>query len=518
MGEARRALLSVSDKTGIVAFARGLIGLGFEIISTGGTQRQLQEAGLRVRAVSEVSGAPEILGGRVKTLHPAIFGGILAQRHRGEDLATLEDLGLRPIDVVAVNLYPFAAMAARPGATDAEIIEQIDIGGPSLLRAAAKNHRDVYAIVDPEDYDQVLQTLGEGREAESRRLRRRLAAKVFLHTQTYDRAIAAWLAGPEAGAVGEEMPAELGLDWPLRERLRYGENPHQRAAFYADPLAEPPTLAHGRRLHGKEMSYNNYLDGETALGLVLDFEEPCAVIVKHANPCGVGRGETPAEAFGEALAADPVSAFGGIVGLNRRVDLPTAQALSAIFLELVLASGFEPEALALLQKKKNVRLIDVGPMRPRAPGLEYRSIAGGLLVQSADVGVPGRDDWKVLSRVPPEAADWDGLAFAWKVVRWVKSNAIVYVNRTRTLGIGAGQMSRIDAARFGLEKAGGNVAGGWLASDGFFPFRDVVDLAARAGVRGVIQPGGSLRDAESVAAADEAGLILVITGRRRFRH
>lgn len=519
MKTTRRALISVHDKTGIIPFAEGLASLGFEIISTGGTMAAIKKAGIEVKAVSDVTGVPEILGGRVKTLHPAIFGGILAQRKNAEDMETLTSIGIGPVDVVVVNLYPFEETIAKPGVTEAEAIEQIDIGGVSLLRAAGKNFRDVYAVIDPADYDEVLRVLGDPRHADNNGFRHRLAAKVFEHCSAYDFAIGTYLRDiarkPDEAT---PVPAQLSIRWPLRQTLRYGENPHQAAAFYADPRAKAPSLAHCRQLQGKELSYNNYLDGEAALEMSREFAEPAAVILKHANPCGVGRGEKLSAAYERALKCDPLSAFGGIVGLNRTVDEETAEAMSALFLEVIIAPGFDEGAQAIFAAKKNLRLLEAGPLRPRESEMSYRSVSGGMLAQMTDAMPAAPHSMTVVSKAQPTEGDWDALLFAWKVVRWVRSNAIVYANAERTLGIGAGQMSRIDAAKFGLQKAGDEARGACLASDGFFPFRDVVDLAAKAGVRALIQPGGSVRDDESIAAADEHGLVMIFTGQRHFRH
>ncbi len=533
MSTLRRALISVSDKSGIVEFARGLGELGFEIISTGGTLRTLADAGVQATAVSEVTGVPEILGGRVKTLHPSIFGGILARRDLGEDMKTLREHGMAQIDVVVVNLYPFEQTAAKAGVSDPEIIEQIDIGGPSLLRAAAKNHLFIYPVVDPADYAEVLRVLGEKREADGLAFRRHLASKVFEHCSTYDRAIAGYLRSHSRGSdqsankdeshpQDAELPEKFRLDWPITQRLRYGENPHQKAAFYADPKAAAPNLALCRQLQGKELSYNNYLDGDAALEMVREFEEPAVSIMKHANPCGMGRGETILQAYERALKSDPVSAFGGIVGLNRPVDAATAEIMASLFLEVILAPSFDAAALYTLGKKKNLRLLEVGEIRPREASLSYRSVTGGMLAQTTDISLVPREMMTVISKAQPEPEDWEALIFAWKVVRWVRSNAVVYATRERTVGIGAGQMSRIDAAKFGMLKAEeispGALRGAYVASDGFFPFRDVVDLVAKAGVRAIIQPGGSMRDEESIAATNEHGLIMVFTGQRHFRH
>ncbi|HPK01446.1 MAG TPA: bifunctional phosphoribosylaminoimidazolecarboxamide formyltransferase/IMP cyclohydrolase [Candidatus Sumerlaeota bacterium] len=526
----RRAVVSVSDKRGIVEFCRGLVAADFEIISTGGTLKALTAAGVPARNVSEYTGVPEILGGRVKTLHPMIFGGILARRNLADDLSTLAEHGMQTIDVVAVNLYPFAETVANPRATREEIIEQIDIGGPSLIRAAAKNHGDVYVVVHPEDYDRVLDAVRSGREADHIALRRRLAAKVFEHTAHYDRLISDYMRqafaepGDDAHAAGPEqapaaaLPDRLTLGWPKRQALRYGENPHQAAAFYADPDCPPPSMAHCRQLQGKELSYNNYLDGETALEMIREFEDPACVILKHLNPCGAAWGENCVDAYRDALACDPTSAFGGIVGVNREVDRALAEELGQIFLEVIIAPSFSAEAREVLAAKKNLRLLATGELTPRATRLAYKSVSGGMLVQQTDTGRLNDKELKVVTDKQPNDEDWRALRFAWKVCKWVKSNAIVVTDARRTRGIGAGQMSRIDATNFCLQKAGGKVEGGYLASDAFFPFRDVVDLAHAAGIKAIIQPGGSIRDNESIQAANEHGIAMVFTGMRHFRH
>ena len=526
----RRAIVSVSDKTGVVEFCRGLASCGFEIVSTGGTLKALEEAGVPAQQVSAVTGVPEILDGRVKTLHPLIFGGILARRNEAHDMATIAEFGMEPIDVVVVNLYPFAQTVARAGATDEEIIEQIDIGGPSLIRAAAKNHRDVFVVVDPADYGQVLEAIGENRAGDSAALRRRLAGKVFAHTAGYDKLIADYFArvseAPEGvsslAVEGDEqhgaMPARLALDWPLGQALRYGENPHQAAAFYADPAAPAPSLAHCKQLQGKELSYNNFLDADTALEMIREFDEPACVILKHLNPCGAARAVDCGEAFKLALECDPTSAFGGIIGVNREVDAALAEAIAPIFMEVVIAPSFSSEAKQILAAKKNLRLLEAGELKPRSAHLAYKSVSGGMLVQQLDAELTARTAMKVVTEAQPSEEDWKALEFAWRVCKWVKSNAIVYADAQRTLGIGAGQMSRIDAAKFGLQKAGGKVPSGYLASDAFFPFRDVVDLAHEAGVEALIQPGGSIKDQESIDAANAHGMIMVFTGTRHFRH
>jgi phosphoribosylaminoimidazolecarboxamide formyltransferase/IMP cyclohydrolase len=528
----RRALVSVSDKTGVVDFCRELARLGYEVISTGGTLKALAAADVPARQVSEITSMPEILDGRVKTLHPTVFGGILARRHMAADMETLLDHGIEPIDVVVVNLYPFAQTVANPKSTDDEIIENIDIGGPSLLRAAAKNHQDIYVVVDPADYAAVVAALESGRGADYLGLRRKLAGKVFEHTAGYDALIAKYFGNrldrqSEEGttsdvqgvAEGSALPKTLKLEWPLVQTLRYGENPHQQAAFYRDPDCPAPSMAHCQQLQGKELSYNNYLDGDTALEMIRELAgEPAAVILKHLNPCGAARGETILEAYQKALQCDPTSAFGGIIGVTRDVETTLAEEIIKTFMEVVIAPDFTPEARRVLAAKKNLRLLATGELKPRLKLPAYKSVYGGMLVQELDADPVARGAMEVVTKTRPTDADWEGLLFAWKICKWVKSNAIVYAAADRLLGVGAGQMSRIDSANFGLQKAGDHTQGCYLASDAFFPFRDVVDIAAKAGVRAIIQPGGSIRDGDSVTAADEHGIAMVFTGMRHFRH
>jgi phosphoribosylaminoimidazolecarboxamide formyltransferase/IMP cyclohydrolase len=510
---AHRALLSVTDKTGLVDFARKLAAVGYELVASGGTRRHLEEAGLRVRDVGEVTGAPEILGGRVKTLHPAVHGGILARRDVPDDMAMLDAQGSAPIDVVVCNLYRFEDKV-REGADFATLIENIDIGGVALIRAAAKNHAHVLVVVDPADYPLIAKVMSPD-GAVPKGLRREMALRAFRLTSGYDAAILAGLSTALGG--GQEWPDALTIQGELRQTLRYGENPHQRAAFYTTSK-EPCSLATMRQLHGKELSYNNLLDIDGALGLVREFDAPACAIIKHSNPCGCAVGADIAEAHAAARVCDPVSAFGGIVAVNRTVTKPLAEAVAPNFTEVVLAPDFDAEALAILTAKKNLRLLAFGPMPPTPPQLALRSVAGGLLAQDLDVGRVPRDQMRVVTKAQPTEDDWAGLQFAWKVVKWVKSNAIVYTSKTATLGLGAGQMSRVDSARIGVMKAQSSLRGSYLGSDAFFPFRDGVDAAAEAGVRAIIQPGGSVRDAQVIAAADEHGLIMVFAGMRHFRH
>ncbi|APC09309.1 bifunctional phosphoribosylaminoimidazolecarboxamide formyltransferase/IMP cyclohydrolase [Neomoorella thermoacetica] len=511
----KRALISVSDKTGLVELARGLVELGWELLSTGGTARTLIAAGLPVTEVAAVTGFPEILDGRVKTLHPKIHGGILA-RPTPEHLAQLQEQGIQPIDLVVVNLYPFRETIARPGVTPAEAIENIDIGGPAMVRAAAKNHERVGIVVDPASYNEVLTELRE-KGSLSPETRRRLAAAAFAHTAAYDAAIAAYfqrLMGYE-----EPFPASFVLSGEKVQDLRYGENPHQGAAFYRLPAPPPGTLAGARQLQGKELSYNNLMDLDAAWNLACDFKEPVVAIIKHTNPCGVARARTPAAAYRLAYAADPVSAFGGIVACNRPVDGEMAGAMTEIFLEAVIAPSFTPEAMAILKSKSNLRLLAAGERAGcRTREYQVRPVSGGFLVQEPDHHVLEPESLKVVTARKPEAKEMADLLFAWQVVKHVKSNAIVVARDGVTLGIGAGQMNRVGAARIALEQAGARAKDAVLASDAFFPFGDTVELAARAGITAIIQPGGSIRDEESIRAADAAGIAMVFTGIRHFRH
>ncbi len=520
----RLALLSVTDKTGLVDFARGLAALGFELLSTGGTAVALRAAGVAVGAVSDHTGFPEILGGRVKTLHPVVHGGILAPRD-GEGMAVLARHGIEPIDVVAVNLYRFGAAAARAGASEADVVEAIDIGGPCLIRAAAKNHAHVTAVVDPRDYGRVLDALGAADAAALRELRRMLAAKAFAHTAAYDAVVAGWF-GARVPAP-EPFGAELALAGHKIQDLRYGENPHQRAALYARHDAAGPSLARARQLAGKELSHNNLVDLDAALGAVFEFDAPACAIVKHANPCGAAAAASPAAAFAAGLASDPQSAFGGIAAFNRELDAPLARAIAAtdLFLEAIAAPAVAAAAvdiLAAARGGKGLRLVALDGV-PSPAAFELRTVSGGFLVQTPDA--PTREPLRlaIMTKRAPTDAERAALEFAWRVAKHVKSNAIVLATiagdgARATVGIGAGPMSRVDSVRIAAEKAGQRARGAVLASDAFFPFADGVEAAVAAGVTAVIQPGGSKRDAEAIATADRAGVAMVFTGMRHFRH
>ena len=524
----RRALLSVSDKRGLIDLALALATRGVALLASGGTRKALADAGLDVIEVADYTGQPEILGGRVKTLHPKLHGGILARRDVPGDLEALRAQGIEPIDLVVVNLYPFEATVAQPGVTFEEAVENIDIGGPSLIRGAAKNHPHVAVVVDPDQYAELidqLATLGGTTAA----LRRSLAAAVFERTAAYDRAIADYLTrSTQAERPADDFPTVFSPRFELRQTLRYGENPHQRAAFYTEPGIRGPNLATGAILHGKELSYNNLLDLDAALRLIRQFAEPAACILKHNNPCGAAVAATPAEAFELAYEGDPVSAFGGIVGLNRPVDRATAERMCVKnrFIECVLAPGFEPDALQWLTTKptwkKSVRLYDlqaaIGPDTPPPAGFDLRRVEGGLLVQDWDATESDTSDWSVSTKRQPTADERAALEFAWQVGALVKSNAIVLTHGRQLVGVGAGQMSRLDSVRIAVAKAGAKARGAVLASDAFFPFRDGPDTAAAAGVTAIIQPGGSRRDDETLAACDEHGLTMILTGRRHFRH
>jgi phosphoribosylaminoimidazolecarboxamide formyltransferase/IMP cyclohydrolase len=522
MNKVQRALISVSDKSGIVEFARELRALGIEILSTGGTARLLADAGIAVVEVSDYTGFPEMMDGRVKTLHPKVHGGILARR--GIDEPVMASNGIAPIDMVVVNLYPFEQTVARADCDLATAIENIDIGGPTMLRAAAKNHAAVTVLVDSADYDPVLAELRQHSGAVTDATRFALAVKTFEHTARYDGAIANYLGSITPGAGHEPFPRTLNFQFRRAQTMRYGENPHQRAAFYVEPAPAEASVATARQLQGKELSYNNVADTDAALECVKSFTEgPACVIVKHANPCGVALGTTVLEAYERAFKTDPTSAFGGIIAFNRPLDAATARTIvDRQFVEVIIAPVIEPAALPVLGAKKNVRVLECGEWdgEPVA-GLDFKRVNGGLLVQDRDLGRVNETDLKVVTRRAPTPAETADLLFAWRVAKFVKSNAIVYCRDGMTIGVGAGQMSRVYSARIAAIKAADEsleVRGSVMASDAFFPFRDGIDQAAGAGIVAVIQPGGSMRDEEVIAAADEHGMSMVFTGMRHFRH
>jgi phosphoribosylaminoimidazolecarboxamide formyltransferase / IMP cyclohydrolase len=526
MGRVERCVISVHDKTGVVDLARGLQSLGVEIVSTGGTARLLRESGVTVIDVSDLTGFPEMLDGRVKTLHPGVHGGILARRPVAEHMAALARHGIKPIDLVVVTLYPFERTVARPEATLDEAVENIDIGGPGMIRAAAKNHESVGVVTDPADYARVLHELRENRGALSTETRFRLAAEAFRRTAQYDAAIARYLAdrtaAGEAGGAAD-FPPRLDLSVERVEVLRYGENPHQSAAFYR-PGGPPIGLARAAQLHGPELSYNNLLDWSAALGLLLELAEPAAVVIKHTNPCGVAVGPSVGDAMRKAKACDPVSIYGGIVGVNRTLDLEVVKELSGILLEILFAPAYEPDALEELRRtKKKCRVFQLPCRRGEYPARlrEVRSVLGGLLLQDADLTDLDPAALTVVSKRPPTDAEAAALRFAWRVCKHAKSNAIVLARADHVVGVGAGQMNRVDSARIAVMRArevGLETQGTVCASDAFFPFRDGLDMVAHAGATAAIHPGGSVRDAEVIAAADEHGMALVTTGIRHFKH
>ena len=535
----KTALLSVSDKSGLVEFARGLAGFGVTLLTTGGTAKLLGERGIKVTEVSDHTGFPEMLDGRVKTLHPKVHGGILARRDLPSHVSALEAAGIKTIDLVVVNLYPFSDTVARAGCTLEEAIENIDIGGPAMVRSAAKNHQHVAVVTDPADYAAILSEMQEASGAIGLPTRFKLAQKAFSHTAAYDGAISNYLTALDAGGARAAFPARLNLSFELVQALRYGENPHQRAAFYRDLAPAPGSLARYTQLQGKELSYNNIADADAAWECVKAFDAPACVIVKHANPCGVAIAASASEAYQLAFATDPTSAFGGIIAFNRELDAATAAAASGKFVEVLIAPAVSVGAREALAKKENVRLLEVpsgldgNPPSPLAPlpegegnfvnalRCEYKRVGGGLLVQTPDSATVGAAQLKVVTKVKPTSQQQDDLLFAWRVAKYVKSNAIVFAGNGRTLGVGAGQMSRVDSARIAAIKAkqaGLTLAGSVAASDAFFPFRDGLDVVADAGAVAVIQPGGSLRDEEVIAAADARGIAMVFTGYRHFRH
>jgi phosphoribosylaminoimidazolecarboxamide formyltransferase/IMP cyclohydrolase len=514
MSKVRRALISVSDKTGIVELAKVLVQQEVQIISTGGTFQLLQQEGIPVTQISEVTGFPEILDGRVKTLHPKVHGGLLAVRDKASHQQACAENGIEFIDLVVVNLYPFKATITKEGFTYEEAIENIDIGGPSMLRSAAKNHQDVTVLVDPADYPVVLEELSENGTT-TLATRKRLAAKTFRHTAAYDSLIAYYLTGE----MGETTPEQLTFTYEKVNSLRYGENPHQKAAYYRDALAKSDQLVSAKQLQGKELSYNNIQDANAALEIIKEFAEPAVVAVKHMNPCGVAVGETLLEAYQRTYEADPVSIYGGIIATNQEVDGDTAAKMKEIFLEIIIAPSFSEEAKQILSEKKNLRLLELPFSSDNATsGWKTTSIDGGILLQEHDREKITREMCTVATDRNPTDAEWEELLFAWKVVKHVKSNAIVLTKDHRTIGVGAGQMNRVGAAEIAIRQAGEKTNDAVLASDAFFPMSDTVEKAAAAGIRAIIQPGGSIRDSESIEAANKHGITMVFTGLRHFKH
>ena len=511
----KRALISVSDKTGVTTFAAGLVANGFEIISTGGTRTVLEEAGVPTLAIDDITGFPEMLDGRVKTLHPNIHGGLLAKRGNQTHQKALTEQGIQFIDLVVVNLYPFKETILKPAISEAEAIEMIDIGGPSMLRSAAKNYQDVTAVVDPSDYEQVLSEISSTGTSQLA-TRKRLAAKVFRHTAAYDALIADYLTTQ----VGETEPEKQTLTYERKQTLRYGENSHQQATFYQSVVPVSLSIASARQLHGKELSYNNIRDADAALRIASEFTEPTVVAVKHMNPCGIGTGKTILAAYRQAFEADPVSIFGGIVVLNRPVDQATAAEMHQIFLEIIIAPSFEEEALALLSQKKNLRLLTLDFHAQEKKAVELVSVMGGLLIQEQDTVVENDQAWQVVTERQPTPAERDALNFAWKAVKHVKSNAIVLANESQTVGIGAGQMNRIGSVKIAVDQAqaAGKLQGAVLASDAFFPMADSVEYAAQHGIQAIIQPGGSIKDQASIDLANHYGIAMIFTGTRHFKH
>jgi len=508
-----RALISVSDKTGVIDFAKGLRAADIEIISTGGTKTALEEAGIETISIDEVTGFPEMMDGRVKTLHPKIHGGLLGRRDSESHMEAMEKEAIQPIDIVCVNLYPFKETILKPETTEADAIENIDIGGPSMLRSAAKNHAFVTAIVDPVDYAIVLAEIQQEGHT-SLETRRKLAAKVFRHTAAYDALIGQYLTE----AVGEKDPENLTLTYTRKQDLRYGENNHQEAAFYQAALPSSYSIASAEQLHGKELSFNNIRDADAALRIMREFTEPTVVALKHMNPCGIGSGETIFSAWEAAYAADPVSIFGGIIVLNREVDLVSAQAMTQLFLEIIIAPSYSEDALAVLKTKKNLRLLQVDFSNVEGNANEMVSVLGGLLVQQDDRAMEEPESWTVVTDRQPTKEEQAAMAFAWKAVKHVKSNAIVVANQQQTLGIGAGQMNRVGSVKLAIEQAVAKAETAALASDAYFPMDDSVEYAAKHGIKAIIQPGGSIKDQASIDMANKYGIAMVFTGVRHFRH
>lgn len=518
MAKITRALISVSDKSGVIEFSQQLAKYGVELLSTGGTAKLLREAGLTVKDVSEFTGFPEMLDGRVKTLHPKVHGGLLGMRSNPDHVAMMKEHGIENIDMVVVNLYPFEATTAKEGCHLEDAIENIDIGGPTMLRSAAKNYPDVTVLVDSADYAQVLEEMKATAGAVSAATNFALAVKVFQHTAAYDGAISNYLGARLTNEV-QEYPPVFTLQVKKAQDLRYGENPHQTAAFYVENRISEPCVSNAQQLQGKELSFNNIIDLDAAIETVKEFEQSAAVIIKHTNPCGVALADSPLTAYLKARECDPVSAFGGIVGFNRTVDAATAKELTSTFLEAVIAPGYSDEALDIFTAKKNVRVMQVPLLDSYvAGGFDLKRVTGGLLLQGRDLGMIHALDCRVVTERTPTASEYEALDFAWRVCKHVKSNAIVFCNRDQTVGIGAGQMSRVDSSKIAVQKALLPTQGTVLASDAFFPFRDGVDAAAEAGVTAIIQTGGSVRDEEVIKAANEHGIAMIFTTMRHFRH
>lgn len=511
--EIKRALLSVSNKDGIVEFAKFLHEKGVELISTGGTMKTIKDAGIPVTYVSEITGFPEVMDGRVKTLNPFVHGGILAVRDNPEHIKQMQELGIKPIDMVVVNLYPFRETIAKPDVTEELAVENIDIGGPAMIRASAKNFKYVTVVVNPSSYSKIMQAM-EKEGCVPLTMRKALAEEAFRHTCEYDGAISAYLA--KTIEPDKEYPEEQAIFLEKVQDLRYGENPHQTAAFYRDK-AETGGVAAAKQLHGKELSFNNIVDIEAAYRIVAEFREPAVAIIKHTNPCGTGIGTSMLDAYKKALSSDPVSAFGGIIALNGTVDGATAKEMSSLFVEAVIAPEYDKEALAVLMAKKNVRLLEL-PILKLENAYDMKKVSGGMLIQTRDDAFAKAEDMKVVTKKQPTATEWEQLIFAMKVVKHVKSNAILLAKDYKTVGVGAGQMNRVGSAEIAIKQAGDLAKGAVMASDAFFPFGDTVEAAAAAGITAIIQPGGSIRDEESIAAADKHGIAMVFSGLRHFKH
>ena len=518
--EIKRALISVTDKKGIVEFAKELAKFGVEILSTGGTADQLRKSGIDVTDVSDYTGFPEMMDGRLKTLHPKIHGGLLALRNNEEHRNAAKEHGIDLIDMAVINLYKFEDTVAREGCTLEDAVENIDIGGPTMLRAAAKNYRFVTIVTDPEDYPKILKEMDGTGGKISEATNYNLSVKTFQLTARYDAAISNYLGKANPEGEKKEFPDTFTIQFSRAQDLRYGENPHQKAAFYREKDSSLPAIANAGQLQGKELSYNNIMDSDAAWNMVSDFDLPTVVVMKHSNPCGAATSDSGImEAYNKAMETDPLSAFGGIVAFNKNVDRKTAEEIVKTFLEVIIAPGFDQDAMEILNTKKNMRVLEISPSTERqSAGYDFRRVAGGLLVQDRDTEISNIKDAKVVTKRAPSEEEYQALDFAWRVVKHVKSNAIVYATKNQLIGVGAGQMSRVDSVKIAMMKANMPTKGTVLASDAFFPFRDGVDMAAEAGVTAIVQPGGSMRDEESIKAADEHGIAMIFTGTRHFKH